>query len=104
DQGISLDMPEVRRLGGLEAGDPRGMRGAAPAAAELTLISPGRAVGVARGVGDFLMSFPHQPGMAKRYEALPNDQGFCLTISFNMLFPKRMLLVKGMDGQWQILP
>ncbi len=50
------------------------------------------------------MRFPNQPGMAKRFEALPNDKGFCLAITFNMLFPKRMLLVKGMDGQWQILP
>jgi hypothetical protein len=104
DQGISLDMPEVRRLGCLEAGYTSGMRVAAPADADLKLITTDSPVVVARGVGDFLMSFPHQPGMAKRYEALPNDQGFCLAITFNMLFPKRMLLVKGMDGQWQILP
>ena len=100
----SLDMPQVRRLACLEAGYATGMRVAAPADADLKLITTGSPVVVARGVGDFLMSFPHQPGMAKRYGALPNDQGFCLAITFNMLFPKRMLLVKGMDGQWQILP
>jgi hypothetical protein len=58
---------------------------------------------VARGAGEFLMSFPNEPGMAERVQALPNDKGFCLAIAFNMLFPKQMLLVKGVDGQWQIL-
>ncbi len=79
------------------------MRVAAPADADLKLITTGSPVVVARGEGDVLMSFPNQPGMAKRFEALPNDKGFCLAITLNMLFPKRMLLVKGMDGQWQIL-
>ena len=104
DQSISLDMPQVRRLACLEAGYATGMRVAAPADADLKLITTGSPVVVARGEGDVLMSFPNQPGMAKRFEALPNDKGFCLAITFNMLFPKRMLLVKGMDGQWQILP
>ncbi|MGB5240805.1 MAG: hypothetical protein WBN80_09170 [Prochlorococcaceae cyanobacterium] len=104
DQGITLDMPEVRRLGCLEAGYATGMRVAAPAEADLRLVTTNSPVVVARGTGEFLMSFPNQPGMAERYEALPNDKGFCLVISFNMLFPKRLLLVKGVDGQWQILP
>lgn len=104
DRGITLDMPEVRRLGCLEAGYAAGMRVAAPADADLKLITTGSPVVVARGTGEFLMRFPDQPGMAERYQALPNDQGFCLAITFNMLFPKRMLLVKGLDGQWQILP
>ncbi len=104
DQGITLDMPEVRRLGCLEAGYATGMRVAAPAEADLRLVTTNSPVVVARGTGEFLMSFPSQPGMAERYEALPNDKGFCLVISFNMLFPKRLLLVKGVDGQWQILP
>ena len=104
DQGITLDMPEVRRLGCLEAGYATGMRVAAPAEADLRLVTTNSPVVVARGMGEFLMSFPNQPGMAERYEALPNDKGFCLVISFNMLFPKRLLLVKGVDGQWHILP
>lgn len=104
DQGITLDMPEVRRLGCLEAGYATGMRVAAPAEADLRLVTTNSPVVVARGTGEFLMSFPDQPGMAERYEALPNDKGFCLVISFNMLFPKQLLLVKGVDGQWQILP
>lgn len=104
DQGITLDMPEVRRLGCLEAGYATGMRVAAPAEADLRLVTTNSPVVVARGTGEFLMSFPNQPGMAERYEALPNDKGFCLVISFNMLFPKRLLFVKGVDGQWQILP
>lgn len=59
---------------------------------------------VARGAGEFLFSFPHQEGMAEREEALPNDKGFCFVVTFNILFPKRFLVVKGADGQWQILP
>lgn len=42
--------------------------------------------------------------MAERKEALPNDKGFCFVVTFNILFPKRFLVVKGADGQWQILP
>lgn len=103
DQGITLDMPEVRRLGCLEAGYAAGMRVAAPADADLKLITTGSPVVVARGTGEFLMNFPNQPGMAERYGALPNDKGFCLAITFNMLFPKQLLLVKGVDGRWQIL-
>ncbi|MCS5698871.1 hypothetical protein NZK32_07435 [Cyanobium sp. FGCU-52] len=103
DQGITLDMPEVRRLGCLEAGYATGMRVAAPADADLKLVTTGSPVVVASGKEGFVMSFPHEPGMAERYVALPNDRGFCLAITFNMLFPKRMLLVKGLDGQWQML-
>jgi hypothetical protein len=103
DRGISLDIPEIRRLRCLEAGYATGIRVAAPAEADLNLVTTNSPVVVARGEGEFLMSFPNEPGMAERYEALPNDKGFCFAVSFNMLFPKRLLLVKGVDGQWQIL-
>ncbi len=104
DRGLTLDVPEVRRLACLEAGYAAGMRVAAPAEADLQLVTTGSPVVVARGAGEFLFRFPSEPGMAERYEAIPNDKGFCLAISFNMLFPKRLFLVKGVDGQWQILP
>lgn len=91
DQGITLDVPEVRRLGCLEAGYAAGMRVAAPADADLKLITTGSPVVVARGASEFLMNFPNQLGMAERYGALPNDKGFCLAVTFNMLFPKRTI-------------
>ncbi len=103
DQGISLDVQKARRLSCLEAGYAAGMRVAAPAETDLRLLTTNSAVVVARGTGEFLLRFPSEPGMAERYAALPNVQGFCLAISFNMLFPKQLLLVKGMDGRWQIL-
>ncbi len=104
DGGITLDVPEIRRLACLEAGYAAGMRVAAPAEADLQLVTTNSPVVVARGTGEFLFRFPNEPGMAERYAAIPNDKGFCLAISFNMLFPKRLLLVKGVDGQWQMLP
>ncbi len=103
DRGISIDVPEVRRQGCLKAGYAAGMRVAAPAEADLKLNTTGSPVVVARGAGENLMSFPHLPEALERFEAMPNDLVFCMAAPLNTLFPKQMLLVKGVDGQWQIL-
>ncbi|MCP9887496.1 hypothetical protein KBY96_06045 [Cyanobium sp. ATX 6A2] len=104
DRGGTINVPEVRRLRCLEAGYGTGIRVAAPAEAEIRLITTASPVVVARGTGEFLFSFPDQEGWAERFEALPNDIGFCFMVTFNSLFPNQFLLVKGKDGQWQILP
>lgn len=104
DRGVTINVPEARRLRCLEAGYGAGIRVAAPAEADVRLMTTGSPVVAARGAGEYLFSFPHQPGMAERFESLSNDIGFCFMLTFNSLFPKQFLLVKGKDGQWQILP
>ncbi|MCP9927453.1 hypothetical protein [Cyanobium sp. CH-040] len=104
DRGVTINVPEARRLRCLEAGYTIGVRVAAPTEADVRLITTDSPVLVARGTGELLFGGPHEPGMAERYEALPNDIGFCFMLTFNSLFPKQFLLVKGKDGQWQILP
>ncbi|MGB5135050.1 MAG: hypothetical protein WBN89_07740 [Prochlorococcaceae cyanobacterium] len=104
DRGLTIDVPEVRRHRCLETGYGTGIRVAAPAEADVRLITTGSPVVVARGTGEYLFNFPNQDGTVERYEALPNDIAFCFLVMLNSLFPKQFLLVKGKDGQWQILP
>lgn len=104
DRGLTLDVPQVRRQACLEAGYATGLRVDAPAEADLRLLITGSPVVVARGAGEYLFRFPDEPGTTQRFEAMPNDVGFCFVVSFNMLFPKRLLVVKGGDGRWQLLP
>lgn len=104
DRGLTIDVPEVRRLRCLETGYSIGMRVAAPAEADVRLITTGSPVVVARGTGDYLFRFPNQEGTVERWNAESNEVGFCFVVTFNSLFPNQFLLVKGKDGQWQILP
>lgn len=104
DRGVSLDLPQIRRQACLEAGYAVGIRVATPLESDLRLLTTGTPVVVARGVGEALFRLPELPGVAERYAAMPNDMGFCFAVSFAQLFPGRLLLVKGAEGQWRILP
>ncbi len=103
DRGLRFDVAAMRRERCLERGHAAGLRLAAPAAAEVRLITTGSPVVVARGVGPSLFPLANLPGAEARLAALPDDVSLCVAVATGVLSPPQLLLVKGPDGQWRPL-
>ncbi len=103
DRGFAFHVDAMRKNRCLERGYAAGARVAAPPPADVRLITTDSPVVVARSVGTSLFRPANLPGTQARLAALPQDVGFCFELASRVLFPPRLLLVKGRDGQWKTL-
>ncbi len=87
DRGLRFDLVAMRRERCLERGHAAGVRLAAPAPADVRLITTGSPVVVARGVGPSLFRPANLPGTEARLAALPEDVGFCIRRSLQRSDP-----------------
>jgi hypothetical protein len=103
DRGFAFHVDAMRKNRCLERGYAAGALVAAPPPADVRLITTDSPVVVVRSVGPSLFRPANLPGAQARLAALPQDVGFCFELASRFLFPPRLLLVKGRDGQWKTL-